>query len=45
MIAALGLDATIIVIRRDITETRLLSRVTHQLQESGMLVLGTVLVD
>lgn len=43
--ASLGLDATILVVRRDITETRLLSRVVEKLESAGMTLLGTVLVD
>lgn len=43
--AALGLDATILLVRRDVTEARVLSRVVDRLAEGGMTVLGTILID
>lgn len=43
--AALGLDATILLVRRDVTDPRLLSRVVDRLAEGGMTVLGTILID
>ena len=43
--AALGLDATILLVRRDVTESRLLSRVVDRLAEGGMTVLGTIIID
>ncbi len=43
--AAMGLDAAIIVLRRNITYTRDLRLLVEQLEANGQTVLGTVLVD
>lgn len=43
--AALGLDAAILVLRRNVTHTRDLRMLVEQLEASGQTVLGTVLVD
>lgn len=43
--AAMGLDAAILVIRRDVTHARDLSMLVEQLQSNGQTVLGTVLID
>jgi Mrp family chromosome partitioning ATPase len=43
--AAKGLDAAIIVVRRNITHTRGLRLLVEQLQSNGQSVLGSVLVD
>ncbi|MEN2785596.1 hypothetical protein ACFOKI_11715 [Sphingomonas qilianensis] len=43
--AALGLDASILIIRRDVTETRVLSRLVDQMETGGLTILGTILVD
>lgn len=43
--AANGLDAAIIVMRRDVTYTRDLQLLVESLQSSGQFVLGTVLID
>lgn len=43
--ASLGLDGVIITVRRDITETRLLSRVVGRLEAGGVTVLGSILVE
>lgn len=43
--AAMGLDAAILVLRRDVTYTRDLRLLVEQLESGGQTVLGTVLVD
>lgn len=43
--AAMGLDAVIMVLRRNITYTRDLRTLMEQLEANGQTVLGTVLVD
>lgn len=43
--AAMGLDAAILVLRRNVTYTRELRMLVEQLEASGQTVLGTVLVD
>lgn len=43
--AAMGLDAAILVVRRNVTHTRDLRLLVEQLESSGQTVLGTVLFD
>lgn len=42
---AMGLDASILFLRRNVSQTRDLQIVTEQLEASGQVVLGTVLMD
>ena len=41
----MGLDASILFLRRNVSQTRDLQIVTEQLEASGQVVLGTVLMD